>query len=922
MRPKTGIFALLAVCALPSAVLAQGGVMGRITGSVYDESGSPIKGVKVTATSDTQIGGPKSAYTDDEGNFRILGLLPGRFDVTATALKLKSVGQKNLKVGVSVAVEVNLLMGVETAGETVEIVQKAPVVSTTTANVREVFDEEFVENLPVERKTSVEDIVGHNAAGAVRTGDDRTIRMRGGGNNQNAFNLEGFHMNGQKVTTKSLAALEVQTAGYGAENAAVPGGVVNMVTKSGSNKFEVDVSGFAEDSNLQFFHDQSDVKAHSWNYYINPSFSGAIVKDRVWFYLNTEARSQVNNRERDLTGILGDPAARSYLNNRISLKLTWQVTPRDKLQSYSNLNLTYYKNEGDTNRDERDALGMRENQDQFHGLIYEKLLADNVFFRSQVGYGHISEDRKPERCRLEPEICDHIPQIRDQFPRDIRKQNFDQRRRRIDQTGEFINAIEWFLHSKVFGEHNLKARSRLYWERYEEARSTPGDVLITLRNGQPDRQRISYANDPRLEPARFGWRIRGTTALTTVHSLTDSMKLTRYLTFTPGLALTTASAGNVGESDNIVANTVTPHVAVAWDATHDGRTALRGSFNQYVDTDVLRLSRLTQGGTTPAYLDCRWDEATQSHSRNCTFGGGGGVPGSNAQTIGRPCGPSGVDIQGKDCKEKLRIPKTYEYTAGIEREIMEGIGLGTDLVYRLYTYPYSNIENNRIWGNAGYDLAPNGSFRNGTAEATKTLVTPPYARRRYLGVTTSLNRREGALKALLSYTWSQLEGNHFNDEDTELGSNPARDAYYLYGYLDDDSRHVIKGSMTYQLTAWFSTGVIYRYLSGNPFDRRYRNDVTGFDDLRAPVGINPGNNINDPADDRENRLPDQQEINVKFGFNLKPVTGANVEAYVDVINILALRTPTQVIQQDGPNFGITSSRKDPFHLRFGFRWRY
>jgi hypothetical protein len=88
------------------------------------------------------------------------------------------------------------------------------------------------------------------------------------------------------------------------------------------------------------------------------------------------------------------------------------------------------------------------------------------------------------------------------------------------------------------------------------------------------------------------------------------------------------------------------------------------------------------------------------------------------------------------------------------------------------------------------------------------------------------------------------------------------------------------------------------------------------------VGINPGSNLNDPGDDRPLRLPDIQQFNLQIRTNLKPLTGYNFEGFVDVINLLALRTHTSVTEEDGPSWGRPGSRMGPFRFRFGFRFRY
>ena len=75
----------------------------------------------------------------------------------------------------------------------------------------------------------------------------------------------------------------------------------------------------------------------------------------------------------------------------------------------------------------------------------------------------------------------------------------------------------------------------------------------------------------------------------------DSMRVTRYLTVTPGLALTINRAGTSLAGTVISQTALTPHLAVAWDPLHDGRTVVRGSFNQYVDTDAVRVARHALG---------------------------------------------------------------------------------------------------------------------------------------------------------------------------------------------------------------------------------------------------------------------------------------------------------------------------------------
>src|SRR5581483_3350189 len=168
---------------------------------------------------------------------------------------------------------------------------------------------------------------------------------------------------------------------------------------------------------------------------------------------------------------------------------------------------------------------------------------------------------------------------------------------------------------------------------------------------------------------------------------------------------------------------------------------------------------------------------------------------------------------------------------------VQGVALSGDLVIRHYDNQYAVRETNRIWNRAGTALVrPN--YRNGIPETVFDLETPAAAQRRYVGLTTAVHKREGALKLTAAYTLSQLRGNVFSNEQNPWGLIPPQDIYQ-WGYLGDDSRHVFRSTMTYRWTRWLTTGVTYSYASGRPYDRFFRNDVTRrYDDLRARTGTN------------------------------------------------------------------------------------
>ena len=109
----------------------------------------------------------------------------------------------------------------------------------------------------------------------------------------------------------------------------------------------------------------------------------------------------------------------------------------------------------------------------------------------------------------------------------------------------------------------------------------------------------------------------------------------------------------------------------------------------------------------------------RSSTSNCTYSGG-----RSRNTIGLPCGPTGIDERGRPCKEDLKIPRTHEFTAGVEREMVPGVAIALDGIYRKFTNQYDTTETNRRWNTSGTGLERIGSFRNGRSQTVSNLGTP------------------------------------------------------------------------------------------------------------------------------------------------------------------------------------------------------
>jgi len=904
---------LVAFClliAVPERGWAQNrGDSGAIAGCVYDQTGAPIKGVKITTSSTTQIGGKKTAYSNDEGCFRFPVLDPGVFQVRADAPKLRTVVQQNVHVGINGASEVNLVMEVASDQiEEVKVVEKAPLVSTTSASVKEVYDVDFVDSLPHENRDVIFQQVTNYSAGAING------RIRGGAANQTIYTMDGFNLFREYPTVKASAAYEIQTAGYGADNVMAPGGVVNLVSRSGSNKLEFELGATVDHDQLTFFRDATDSPNPSHFYIFNPTIAGPIIKDRLWYAANVEFLTRMTGRDRDPERILPDPAPELRNWYKGTVKLTWQVSSRNKLASVTTFDEYWRFNTRELGYADETQETSRQHK-TFSGLIWETILSDSIVFRTQAGVGVANSVNSPDSCHEDPAACESTPATKQIYPKSLTFGNAINHSASQGTFFQFVNRLEFFANTRALGEHDVQLKDNLMLQRDVSYKSEPGDRRYEI-NG-PERSALTtyYSNDPRYEDARYGWFITDTNSLRNAVTLSDGWRPTRFLTVTPGVAFTTANANNSRGDQVFNDSAVTPSLATAWDATHDGRTVLRASFSEYLDVDVNGIAGQTLGSQVSQR--CQWNDASQAYDKNCAFSGG-----ANSATIGLDCGPSGIDVNGQECLRKLSIPKTWEYTAGAEREVVAGLALGASFVFRQFTNQFETVETNRVWNRSGTGLDTISGYRDGRAHTVSDLETPDGARRRYIGITGSLAKREGRLKVQADYTWSRLDGTVLDGSSNQFGDIGPRDIF-LYGSLPDDHRHEIKLNMRYQATNWFSFGARYTYISGQPYNRLFRNDVTGnFENYGAPIGINPGTNINDPADDRALRLPDQHSLNAQLAFNFAPLIGQKLEAYVDVLNVLGLRTTTSVTEQDGPSFSQPVARMSPLHIRLGLRYRY
>ena len=235
-------------------------------------------------------------------------------------------------------------------------------------------------------------------------------------------------------------------------------------------------------------------------------FSGPIIKDKLWFHFNTESHILQTARTPDLEGYFPTPETYRKFIQKGTLKLTWQVTSRNKLQSLTNFDSPHEWNQRGTSASRPTPQRIRHGFRFMQGLIWESLLSDSLVLRSQVAFMiPIPEHIYPRLCATRPVECDHIPAVRNTFPRTQDFGNDREHRRHFTFSVQFQNRLDWFLSSKALGEHSLSLRDNFYAEQDSRKFSRPGDLYYELNGTTPEALTTYYSNDPRIEPARYGW---------------------------------------------------------------------------------------------------------------------------------------------------------------------------------------------------------------------------------------------------------------------------------------------------------------------------------------------------------------------------------------------------------------------------------
>ncbi len=347
MRRIAPVLALLCLVATRVAFAQQ--TSGTIAGLIRDAQGSAVPGVTVTATN-TATGFSRAVASETTGGYRIGSLPVGTYDVIVELTGFQRVERKGIIVNVGSEVDLDFTLAVAGLAETVTVTGESPLIETSSSDVGGVVDTGRIESMPLNGRQFANLAATIPGVGlgfhSDPTKSTQFAPQIGGGNGRNInYQIDGGDNNDDTVggllqlfPLEAIQEFNLVTSRYKAEYGRSNGGVMNIVTKSGTNELRGSWFTMLRDKALNSQTETEKLQGiekqdyRRWQY--GGSFGGPIVRDKAHYFAAFERTQQDTYQGVDTEGLfpsLDGIFATPYRETLFTAKVNYALNSKNYL---------------------------------------------------------------------------------------------------------------------------------------------------------------------------------------------------------------------------------------------------------------------------------------------------------------------------------------------------------------------------------------------------------------------------------------------------------------------------------------------------------------------------------------------------------------------------------------------------------------
>ena len=311
-----GLFAAVAFVFVSAPRTAAQTVTGTIVGTVLDAQGAAVANASISAKN-RDTGLDRAAMSEASGEFTISSVPAGTYDVTVSAAGFQQEVRSGITMTVGATLRVDFKLSVGQVQQAVTVTAEAPQIDTTTATLSGLVSDTSIRQLPLNGRDWVQlgalqsgVLIGlsgkgpNTVKGDVAHGSGLDLSISGGRPSANVYMVDGLVINdmanrgpgsalGINLGVDAVKEFSVLTSTYSAEYGMSSGGVINSITKSGTNNYHGTAFYFARNSALDArnFFDQATVPPFH-RHQFGGALGGPIKKDKLFYFVNYEGLRQ------------------------------------------------------------------------------------------------------------------------------------------------------------------------------------------------------------------------------------------------------------------------------------------------------------------------------------------------------------------------------------------------------------------------------------------------------------------------------------------------------------------------------------------------------------------------------------------------------------------------------------------------------